>query len=81
MQVHEASRHHQAGDIDLGRPGGSAVPISVTRPRDMATSRTASRPDSGSITRPPRSTTSRSGRAGAVMNLVYHLAGAAESAR
>src|SRR5579872_2648373 len=41
------------------RPGASAVPTCTTRSPAITTSRTASRPDSGSMTRPPRSTMSK----------------------
>src|SRR5690242_4611236 len=41
-------------------PGGRPVPTAAICPAAIATSRTASRPDSGSITRPPRSTRSHS---------------------
>ncbi len=42
------------------RPGPRPGPISATRSPASATSAVASRPDSGSITRPPRSTMSQS---------------------
>ena len=60
VQVDEPGRHHEACDVEVSPGAGQGVTDLGDLPPVTATSCTASRPDSGSITRPPRSTMSGS---------------------
>ena len=56
VQVDEPRRHDQAARVDRGRPVSGSADTAAMRPPVMPTSRTASSPVSGSMTRPPRIT-------------------------